>query len=394
VLVLAGCAVDETAAIEQSLSTAVKHERLQLIRDSAAEMGITNAALIGGIAVSETQLAHCWSEATYACKGPASSSCGGEPIIAGSADGPCADQQGGLGMFQFDAGTYAETLATYGDSILTVEGNTAQAVAFVIDKAQLDITGVTDWDTAAAWINSIPLTAGDPLTEQWAHLLACRYNGCCSDSTLCNSRAAGYRDNAIDLYTEMGAEFWRTADRCTALPDDGVIDQRTACYLAAGDPRYWHREAGGYADNREFTLTTKARAPANYARWLLRPDRATTYHIEAYVSGGEATATYSIVHAGATDTVAIDQAGADGFVALGDFALAADGTDYVELGDNTGTADQKLIVDAVRVTATDGGDDGGGGIFGGCSSSSGRGSGSALGGLLLALVAACRRRRA
>src|SRR3989475_4893309 len=39
-----------------------------------------------------------------------------------------------LGMFQFDTGTYAQTLAAYGDGILTVEGNTAQAVAFVVDK--------------------------------------------------------------------------------------------------------------------------------------------------------------------------------------------------------------------------------------------------------------------
>ena len=34
----------------------------------------------------------------------------GGPIIAGGADGPCADMQGGLGMFQFDAGTYQQTV--------------------------------------------------------------------------------------------------------------------------------------------------------------------------------------------------------------------------------------------------------------------------------------------
>jgi hypothetical protein len=394
-LALVGCAApdEQVGEIAQPLTTAVKHERLKLIRDSAAEMGIYNAALIGGIAVSETNLAHCQSEATYACKGPASPSCNGGPIIAGSADGPCADQQGGLGMFQFDAGTYADTLAAYGDSILTVEGNTAQAVSFVIDKAQLDIPDVTDWMTASAWINSVPLKAGDPVTEQWAHLLACRYNGCCSDSSLCNSRAAGYRDNAIDLYSEMGADFWRTADRCASLPDDGVIDQRTACYLAGGDPRYWHREAGGYNDNREFTQTTKARAPANFARWLLRATRATTYTIEAHITGGAAHATYEIVHAGTTDRVDIDQSTADGFVSLGEFALAADGSDeYVQLGDNTGTEGEKLVADALRVTATDGGgSDGGngGGIFGGCAAGGGRGGGALI---LLALGLILRRR--
>ena len=391
-VLLLGCAeqaTDQTAAVEQSLSAAVKHERLQLIRDAAAEMGIYNAALIGGIAVSETQLAHCWKEATYACMGPASPSCGGDPIIAGSADGPCSDEQGGLGMFQFDSGTYAQTLATYGDSILTVEGNTAQAVAFVIARAQLDIDGVTDWATASTWINGVPLEAGDPGTEQWSHFLACRYNGCCSDSSLCNSRADGYRDNALDLYAEMGVDFWRTADRCSALPEDGVIDQRTACYVAAGDPRFWHREAGGFNDNREFTLTTRDKAPANYAQWLLRPARATTYSIEAHITGGTATAaSYTIVHAGATDTVVIDQSTADGFVPLGEFALAADGSEYVQLGDNAGADDQHLVVDAVRVTATDAGGDGGG-IFGGCSSG---GGGGGLGSVLLALLWLRRRR--
>src|SRR5204862_1618294 len=130
---------------EQELSDAVKRERLTLIRDSAAEMGLYNGALLAGVAQSETNLAHCFSEAGFACPGPASPSCGGMPIIAGGADGPCASMLGGLGMFQFDAGTYADTVSTYGDSILTIEGNTAQAVAFVVSKAELDVAGVDDW---------------------------------------------------------------------------------------------------------------------------------------------------------------------------------------------------------------------------------------------------------
>ena len=175
VLALAACSVEPTTTgVEQTVSAEVKQERSALIRDAAAEMGIYNAALFGGIAVSETNLAHCWSEATYACMGPASSSCGGEPIIAGSADGPCSDQQGGLGMFQFDSGTYAQTLDTYGPTILTVEGNTAQAVAFVVERVKQDVDGVTDWMTAAAWINSIPMSAGEPLAQEWGRLMACR----------------------------------------------------------------------------------------------------------------------------------------------------------------------------------------------------------------------------
>ncbi|HEU0036671.1 MAG TPA: hypothetical protein VFQ53_38925 [Kofleriaceae bacterium] len=387
-----GCATDEASTAEHAsaLTAEVRQARAALIRDSAAEMGVHNAALLGGIAISETNLAHCWSEATYACKGPASPSCDGGPIIAGAADGPCSDEQGGLGMFQFDAGTYSQTISTYTDSILTVEGNTAQAVAFVVDKVILDIDGVNDWQAAVDWINSIPMRAGDPLADRWGRLMACRYNGCCSDSSLCTSRAAGYRDNAIDLYAELGAEFWATADRCAAIPDGGVIDQRTECYVAAGEPRYWRREASGFGDDREWTGTTAAGKPSNYAQWLLRPARATTYTIEAYVTGGEATAaSYEIHHAGMTDTVMIDQAAQSGFVTLGDFELTGDGSEYVLLGDNTGTADQKLVYDALRVTATDGSDgNGGGDDLGNCST-----GGRASFGAIAAVVALVLRRR-
>src|SRR5262245_49118111 len=178
-------------------------ERYALIRDTAAEMGVTNAALLAGIATSETNLAHCQSEATYACQGPASPSCGGGPIIAGAADGPCVDMQGGLGMFQFDAGTYAQTVAAYGESILTIEGNTAQAVDFVVERAQQSVTGIDDWLGAVGWMNGVPMKAGEARMEEWASFIVCRYNGCCTTSSTCQTRAAGYRDNAIKAFDEM-----------------------------------------------------------------------------------------------------------------------------------------------------------------------------------------------
>ncbi len=385
VCLVACVAPDDTTTTTQSLTATVKRERATLIRDAAAEMGLHNAALLGGIATSETNLAHCWEEAQFACMGPASPSCGGGPVIAGSADGPCSDEQGGLGMFQFDAGTYAQTLTMYTPAIVTVEGNTAQAVAFVVDKVKLDIAGIDDWLSAVAWLDSIPLVAGDPLTEEYSHLIACRYNGCCSGSALCESRADGYRDNAIAIHAEFGAGFWATADRC-ALADDGVIDQRSECYLAAGEPRFWRRAEGGFGEDHETTMTTAAAAPSNFARWLLSPGRATAYAIEVHVPPGigNAMATYRVVHGGTTTEVVVDQATAEGFVALGDFDLVADGSEYVELADNTGTADQTLVFDAIRVTALDGG--GPGGDVTGCCGASG-GGGSMLVGLgVLALL--------
>jgi len=331
----------------QPLSTAARHDRLAAIRDISAQMGLYNGALLGGIAVSETSLCHCWSEATWACQGPASSSCNGGPVIAGAADGPCMLMQGGLGMFQFDAGTYDQTVAAYGPAILTVEGNTAQAVSFVIDQVVRDIPGATGWLAAADWINGVPLAAGDPVMARWAQLLACRYNGCCAASALCAQRAGDYRDHALEVYGELGAAFWRTSDRCAALPPDGVIDQRTVCYVAGGDPRSWHGEAAGYSGSRDWAPT----GGPNLARWILRLPAAGRYRVEVYAAGGEATASYQVAHGGTTDMVAVDQAAAAGFVALGDFEFAARGDEHVELAaaGAPGAPGQKLVFDAIRV---------------------------------------------
>jgi hypothetical protein len=160
---IGACAADPGASTGGGLSATTRHDRLALIRDTAAQMDLYNAALLDGIAMSKTNLTHCWSETTYACKEPDSPSCGG-PIIAGSADGPCAAMQGGLGMFQFDAGTWADTVALYGDAILTVSGNTAQAVSFVVDQVTLDVPGVTGWLAAVDWMNHVPLVAGFEFT--------------------------------------------------------------------------------------------------------------------------------------------------------------------------------------------------------------------------------------
>ncbi|HEY5951308.1 MAG TPA: hypothetical protein VIV40_37705 [Kofleriaceae bacterium] len=395
VAAVAAC-TDEPMLDEQAseLTAAVRHERYGLIRDSAAEMGLYNAALMAGIAISETGLAHCQSEATYACQGPASPSCNGGPIIAGAADGPCADMQGGLGMFQFDAGTYAQTVAAYGDSILTIAGNTAQAVNFVVTRAQTSIMGIDDWMAAVGWMNGVPMQAGEPKMEDWASFLACRYNGCCTTSSTCASRAAGYRDNAIMAFDEMGADFWRTSTRCSAIPDGGVIDQRSECYLAAGDPRYWHREAGGYDNDREWTGTTSAATAGNFARWIIKPNSPGSYSIEVMLDGGELgqskTAKYVIVHGGVSDEVVVDQTSGNGWVSLGELDFTGVGDEYVMLADNTGEAgstDTKLLFDAVRVLSLD--DDGGGG----CCDSSGRGGPTAaLGFVLVSLLS--RRRRA
>jgi hypothetical protein len=389
VLLLAAC-TSPFGDAEQALSSAVKQERYTLIRDSAAGMGHNNAALLAGIAISETGLAHCNAEApASSCPGPASPSCNGGPVIAGAADGPCSAMQGGLGMFQFDAGTYADTVSTYGDQILTIEGNSEQAVWFVTDKVERDISGITDWMSAMAWMNGVKLDAADPVMNQWAALLACRYNGCCTASATCTTRANNYRDNAITAYNDMGAAFWDVSGRCTKLPAGGVIDDRSNCYIAGGDPRYWRTEAAGHGGSLEWTNTTNASAPSNFARWIIKTGRAGRYHIEVQLDGGtfgmSKQAKYEIAHAGMVDTVTIDQTSGSGFVSLGELEFSGTGDEYVQLGDNTGEAgstNAKLLFDAIRVQSLD---DGG---CGGCAAGQGAGFG-----LFAAFAVLLRRRK-
>jgi hypothetical protein len=302
--------------------------------------------------------------------------------------------QGGLGMFQFDSGTYAQTVATYGDSILTIEGNTAQAVNFVVVRAQQDIASAKDWLTSVAWMNEVEMKSGTATMEEWADFIVCRYNGCCSTSSTCTTRRTGYRDNAIDAFTEMGAEFWDTSGRCPALPADGIIDQRSECYIAGGDPRYWRRLTGGINDTREWTGTTSAAAPANFGRWLIKGISG-TYPVDVYLDGGDAgkatKAAYKIVHAGTTDTVTVDQTSASGWVNLGDFEFSGTGEEYVQLGDNTGE-DTQLLFDAIRVLSpdTEMPMDGTGGC---CDTRGGGGASGLSGGVLVGLLLRRRRRR-
>ena len=169
-----------------------------------------------------------------------------------------------------------------------------------------------------------------------------------------------------------------------------MIDQRSECYIAAGDPRYWHREAGGIDDDREWTGTTSSADAGNFAHWIVKA--AGVYSVEVHLDGGEhgtsKQAKYVIVHAGVSDEVVVDQSAASGWVSLGEFEFAGEGDEYILLADNTGEAasDTKLLFDAVRVQSLD---DGGSGC---CSSSHGNGSTALLGFALVTLV--LRRRRA
>ncbi|MDB4932380.1 MAG: Tryptophan synthase alpha chain, partial [Myxococcaceae bacterium] len=215
----------------QGLTGAARRPRLQRIRDVSAAAGLTNGVLLAGIAQVETGLSHCWSEATWACRGPNSTSCGNGPVIAGASDGPCSAQQGGLGMFQFDGGNFTQTLARDGRDILTLDGNIRHAVDFIVNIVNQEVAGVDNRAEALAWLNGMSVVRGNARFNQWVAILACRYNGACGSA----SQAGRYRDATLSVQGEVGAAFWRICepsrevcngrdDDCDGRVDDGIAD--------------------------------------------------------------------------------------------------------------------------------------------------------------------------
>lgn len=205
---------EEVEQTSSELNAAERTTKYVGIRDAARAHGVGSTAyLFAGIAYSETGLAHCWSEATWACQGPSSPACGGGPVIAGAGDGPCNIQQGGLGMFQFDAGTFTQTMNRYGRDVLVMDGQLRNAIDFVVDMVRRsDYT--TDAETnakALAWINRFDVD-NRALRDQWVKTVTRYYNGC-QPSWSCWSQRYSHYDAGLSqvLGDTGGTGFWRGA---------------------------------------------------------------------------------------------------------------------------------------------------------------------------------------
>ncbi len=225
------------------LTRSQEEARLTAVRDESIRQGLDNHWLLSSIAKCETQLAHCWSEATWACRGPASSSCGGGPVIAGSGDGACWRRQGGLGLFQFDAGNYDDTLRREGRGILTLDGNIDAAVRFTTDMVVRSrfVSGVSTREEALDWMNRIrPGSAG---YDEWIDTVTGYYNGCMRGScSIYASRSARYRRCHQEVLDIMGEDFFFAAsdDGGTTPPPapscgDGTCDSGETCDACAAD---------------------------------------------------------------------------------------------------------------------------------------------------------------
>nr|HEX4318274.1 hypothetical protein [Kofleriaceae bacterium] len=214
---IGGCMVGQDAdppapagATHPALSSSAKLPRYTGIRDAASAAGVSNAYLLAGIANDETGLAMCWSEATWACQGPSSPDCGGGPVIAGAADGPCSDDQGGLGMFQFDAGTFTDTLNKYGQSVLTVAGQTQAAIDYAVWMVKVSdfTTNAETDDKARAWINNFDPNNAQ-LVDQWISTVVEYYNGCQPGWSCWDARYQTYSQGFQLAISEPGGlGFW------------------------------------------------------------------------------------------------------------------------------------------------------------------------------------------
>lgn len=215
------------------LTSSQKAPRYARIRDAARARGIARTGyLLAGIANDETGLAQCWSEATWACKGPASPDCGGGPVIAGAADGPCSAQQGGLGMFQFDAGTFSDTINRYGSDVLTVAGQTSHAIDYAVWMVKVsDYTTNAETDAKAlAWIANFDLNNA-ALRDQWIKTVVRYYNGCQPGWSCWSARYQTYSDGLSLAVSEPGGLGFWAAGGCGAGQTMGAIDAK---YQALG----------------------------------------------------------------------------------------------------------------------------------------------------------------
>lgn len=195
----------------EALTLAQRKARYEKIRDAVNADGLDGKGyLFAGIAFDETGLAMCWSEATWACKGPNSADCGNGPVIAGSADGPCSAQQGGLGMFQFDAGTYSDTLAKYGNDVLTIDGQVAHAIDFVIRIVKISAytTNAETDAKARQWILDFDLNNAT-LRDQWIKTVVNYYNGCPPSGSCWASRYKTYNEGLQQVVDETGLAYWQ-----------------------------------------------------------------------------------------------------------------------------------------------------------------------------------------
>jgi len=144
---------------------------------------------------------------------------------------------------------------------------------------------------------------------------------------------------------------------CGVVPaTGGIVDDADLCARVFGPSAYWRVVQGeGFGGRLLWTDAFESGSPSNWAEYELDMAAAGEYELEYHSTAAYAvfdSVTYEINHAGQTTTLAVDQAGLDGWISLGRFQFAEGGQQSVVIYDNTGPVapDQHIIFDALRLT--------------------------------------------
>ena len=202
----------------------------------SAGKGVTNPLLFAGVPNHESGLVQCWKDATWACQGPHFNDCGG-PVIAGSGDGPCSIEQGGLGMYQLDAGTYAQTLASYGHNVVELDGQIDKGVDTIVQKVW-HCPNTPHFDNegqVVAWINSAK--PGTSNYEVFLSAMAECYNGCQPGWSCYEPMRANYRAGVQKLADAFGNDYWYGSSQPPPPPPLGCGILHGGQGLSAGAQR-------------------------------------------------------------------------------------------------------------------------------------------------------------
>lgn len=213
---------------------------------------------------------------------------------------------------------------------------------------------------------------------------------------------------SVEAGSEMGSPWFQVADHgppgqpgCGAVGADGaVLDDGGDCLTMFGATASWRAVSGaGEGGGLLWTHAWQSGAPGNWARWYVEVAEPGRYEVEVNVPAGygvHRATRYEVVHGRETTTVELDQASGAGWRSLGAFDFAAGFGQHVSVFDNSVgpvAADQKIAVDAIRLTRGSGGGAGdplgeGGDLGGGCAT----GEGVGWSGLALVALALVRRR--
>jgi hypothetical protein len=120
-----------------------------------------------------------------------------------------------------------------------------------------------------------------------------------------------------------------------------IVDDQSSGFYKYGPSSYWWQAYIGYAGHMWYTYDNGT-VKSNYTRWYPGLPSAGNYTVYAYIPSNYATsqqAKYRIYHNGGNNYSTLNQNSYyNAWVSLGTHYFSGNGTEYVELGDNTGEA--------------------------------------------------------